>query len=278
MAEKFGLTILGSAAAEGIPARFCTCELCTKVRKMNPGCKDYRYRCSYALGDSVRIDFGPDSYASELRFGIDSGKMRHLLLTHCHEDHFYQRELLNRRRGYSVIDRPLTIHASQFSFATIPTDILAGLAELQIELHEVRPFEAFELPDEDLRVIPLTAAHQLNYRLPGIAFVYILERGNRRLFIGNDTGDFPPETKEFLSSYSNPFDVIVLDCTMGPKRCIDAHLGAGPFIETILGMNGKPGCRRVANHFTHNTLASHAELEEWLNPYGIEVGYDGMEL
>ena len=278
MSEKFGLTILGSAAAEGMPARFCTCELCTKIRKMKPDSKDYRYRCSYALGDAVRIDFGPDSYASELRFGIDSGKMRHLLLTHSHEDHFFQTELEFRRKGFSIVDKTLTIHASQFTLSTIPREILDKLADHQIELHEIRPFVPFTIPEEKLRIIPLTATHQLTYHLPGIALLFIIERGDQRLFIGNDTGVFPPETQEFLDSYPDPFDVIVLDCTMGPNRNGTGHLGARPFVDTILGMKGKPGCRRVANHFTHNALTSHAEFEAWLNPLGIEVGYDGMEL
>ena len=221
---------------------------------------------------------GPDSYASELRFGIDSGKMRHLLLTHSHEDHFYQNELAYRRPGFSVIDRPLTIHASQFTLSTVPHEYLVKLAELEIELHEIRPFEPFEIPEEELRIIPLTAAHQLPYHLPGIALLFIFERGDRRIFVGNDTGPFPPETQEFLDSYPDPFDAIVLDCTMGPKRNCGGHYGGQPFVDAILGMKGKPGCRLVANHFSHNGLASHADFEAWLNPFGIEVGYDGMEL
>jgi selenocysteine lyase/cysteine desulfurase len=40
----------------------------------------------------------------------------------------------------------------------------------------------------------------------------------------------------------------------------------------------KPGARLIANHFSHNPNLTHEELCTWLNPLGIEVGYDGMEI
>ena len=50
------VTILGSAAAEGIPAMFCNCRVCMKAWKN--GGKDVRMRTAYKLNDHVRVDFG----------------------------------------------------------------------------------------------------------------------------------------------------------------------------------------------------------------------------
>ena len=35
---------------------------------------------------------------------------------------------------------------------------------------------------------------------------------------------------------------------------------------------------KVANHFSHNGNATHAELCEFFEPKGVIVGYDGLEL
>ncbi len=56
------LRILGSAAAEGWPAPFCVCPACAQARQR--GGKNIRRRTSYQLGESIHIDWGPDSYAS----------------------------------------------------------------------------------------------------------------------------------------------------------------------------------------------------------------------
>ena len=48
------ITIMGSAAAEGIPSRFCSCDLCAEARKR--GGKDLRMTAAYSFNDRVRID------------------------------------------------------------------------------------------------------------------------------------------------------------------------------------------------------------------------------
>ncbi|MEI6501881.1 MAG: flagellar hook-basal body complex protein FliE [Armatimonadota bacterium] len=58
------LKLLGSAAAEGWPALFCACEACREARRL--GGKNLRRRTSYQLGDTVHVDFGPDSFSSML--------------------------------------------------------------------------------------------------------------------------------------------------------------------------------------------------------------------
>ena len=40
----------------------------------------------------------------------------------------------------------------------------------------------------------------------------------------------------------------------------------------------QPEARVIVNHFSHNCLGTHAELEAFFRPAGIEVGYDGLEI
>jgi phosphoribosyl 1,2-cyclic phosphate phosphodiesterase len=79
--------VLGSAAAEGWPAAFCVCEACGEARRR--GGKDLRRRTTYQLGDTVRVDWGPDSYASMIALGLDYAPLQHLFITHSHQEHFF---------------------------------------------------------------------------------------------------------------------------------------------------------------------------------------------
>ena len=49
----------------------------------------------------MHVDFGPDSFSSMLAFGLDYTLLRHLLITHAHQDHWFPDELAWRREGYS---------------------------------------------------------------------------------------------------------------------------------------------------------------------------------
>jgi phosphoribosyl 1,2-cyclic phosphate phosphodiesterase len=79
------LTILGSAAAEGVPALFCDCPTCHEARRR--GGRDLRRRTTY-LWEDVLVDLGPDLLSQTLAFGLDLAPLRHALITHTHGDHF----------------------------------------------------------------------------------------------------------------------------------------------------------------------------------------------
>ena len=64
------IQLLGSAAAEAIPAIFCDCRICREAWRL--GGKDVRMRTAYKLNDHVRVDFGPDTLAQEYRFELHS--------------------------------------------------------------------------------------------------------------------------------------------------------------------------------------------------------------
>ena len=76
---------LGTAAAEGIPALWCECDVCRKAKQLKG--KELRRRCSYFIDDDTIVDFGPDSYWQSMEFDVDLTLIKRVLFTHPHEDH-----------------------------------------------------------------------------------------------------------------------------------------------------------------------------------------------
>lgn len=89
---------LGTAAAEGLPALFCDCETCRKARKA--GGKEVRTRTQSIVDGKILIDFPPDTYTHALNYSLQLGKIRHLLITHSHMDHFFPVELIHRHEHF----------------------------------------------------------------------------------------------------------------------------------------------------------------------------------
>ena len=91
------IQILGSAAAEGIPAIFCNCRVCREA--WQNGGKDIRMRAAYKINEHVRIDFGPDSIAQEYRYQLHSENLKHLFITpaiNCNIFAFFMSEVFNK--------------------------------------------------------------------------------------------------------------------------------------------------------------------------------------
>ncbi|MBR5009902.1 MAG: hypothetical protein IKY06_04600, partial [Clostridia bacterium] len=76
---------LGTAAAEGWPAVFCTCEACKKAAQL--GGKNIRTRAGAIVDDVLLIDLNPDLYAQKLSLGLDLCLLKDIIVTHNHGDH-----------------------------------------------------------------------------------------------------------------------------------------------------------------------------------------------
>ncbi|MDD4098077.1 MAG: hypothetical protein PHC30_04850, partial [Lentisphaeria bacterium] len=85
------LTLLGTAAAEAVPALWCECDVCATARRR--GGKDVRRRCCYLLDDDTMIDFGPDAFWQTTQAQIDLTVLKRLIFTHPHIDHLNPTEL-----------------------------------------------------------------------------------------------------------------------------------------------------------------------------------------
>ena len=88
------VTVLGSAAAECIPALFCNCPTCRKAAEK--GGKDIRTRAQVLVNEDLMIDWPADAYLHKLQSGADFSKIETLLVTHSHSDHFRPLDLCLR--------------------------------------------------------------------------------------------------------------------------------------------------------------------------------------
>lgn len=286
------LLILGTAAAEGIPAYFCNCRVCREAAAK--GGKEIRGRSSYNFGGVIQVDFGPDMLQAFQRFYPRLNRMRHLLITHAHEDHLSPSELWFRSPGFRQIpddEPPLTIHGNGASLGRIVRDAaptMTGLAarsripsRMHVALHEIGAFESFDLPDVGATVRTFAADHDATLD----PMLFLITMGGRTILIGNDTGLFPEATKVALRALGGSvhIDVAVLDCCGGLlKGWEHGHMCAESNLVTFEELDGfgltDSKTQRIVNHFSHNGNATHEELCAFFEPKGISVAYDGMEI
>lgn len=268
------LRILGSAAAEGVPAIFCVCDVCREARRR--GGRNIRRRCTYLVGNRTMVDFGPDAYSSMIAFGLDYSRLEHLLISHAHQDHWYPEDLFFRRPGFSIVaeGNHLTVHGN----ASVGAKLAERVLETDRYAMGFRQAQAFVEVDlgEGMTAIPLPANHAHEQE----AFLWLVQTPHGTILFGNDTGWFPAETWDFLGGQE--LKVVLLDSTSGRIPSREGHMGAAVVVEArdMLEKIGAlaPGAVVVANHFSHNGGMLHEELEEFFAPHGIQVAYDGMML
>ena len=273
------IKILGSAAAEGIPALWCECETCGQAREK--GGKDIRQRASYLIDDDTMVDFGPDVFAQVIANKIDLSKIRRLIFTHQHADHLAPLGLVLRRPDFCTTRRAIKIFAPKSVLAVILRFIAEDanfLSFQDINTIPVPVTPGAAVVDDDLEILPLLANHPPY----GNAFVYVVSRHGRRAFIGTDTGWLPEESWELLRN--RPLDLAILDGTMALAEpdCDGGHMGARvvvKFAERLKAMGAlAAGAQLCVSHFSHGGKALHDDLRRFFEPHQIRPAYDGLTL
>ncbi len=271
---------LGTAAAEAFPAVFCHCCACRVARRL--GGKNIRARAGASINaGALLIDFPPDINAASLKYDIDLGNLSHLLVTHAHSDHFAVEELMNRDSAYCAHfpegERPLHVYGNHTVLSTLERALLLNFGESQrpsFAPHIVEPFQPFVAGD--LRIIPLLALHNRSEQ----CYIYIVESDEKRLLYAHDTGYFPEVDWEYITGM--PFDLVSLDCTFGPIKDGDNHMGIPDNVELQSRMEAlhctTGSTQFIINHFSHNGGMVHEELQQLAAPYGLVVAYDGLTI
>lgn len=279
------IQILGSAAAEGVPAIFCNCRVCQEAWKK--GGKDVRMRTAYKLNDEVRIDFGPDTLAQEYKFQLHSERLKHIFITHSHEDHLTPDYFYYRDPGFSKVpeDNILNIYGNRGvihllqKFFWDKVRFNGDYGRYRMNLVQTTHFEPVVLDDQDMEFYPLPACHQAGFIMDQPQF-FVFRTGSSWAMIANDTGVFHDPVWEFLEEKKFKFDLVITDCTGGVVDFEHNHMSGKFVLETKkrleeMGSVTDGTCYYI-NHFSHNGKATHAELESYYNPHGIQVGYDGL--
>ena len=273
---------LGTAAAEGIPAVFCQCALCREAEER--GGRDLRMRSAALINDRLLTDVSPDLFAAKLRFRLDLGSVRNIVITHAHMDHFNREELSMFAPGFAhVRDRGKislwgSAHTGRVWEEYIDTAIMKEPEMPKyFEFHVVEPFDSMDI--DGVRVTVLNAVHSC----PGSVF-YAFEQNGASLLYANDTGLFPQDTWEWLRGRKGmPFDVVSLDSTMGAvASSYNGHMTLEQNIYTrermIAEGSATEKTRFICHHFSHNGKMLYRELEELMGPKGFTIAYDGLTI
>lgn len=271
------IKVLGSGASEGFPAIFCNCDSCIRARAA--GGKNIRTRSQFYVDDDLMIDFGDDTFYHSLNENIGLSKMKYLLITHSHIDH-YNPTIFRYRGGYfasalcedilNVYSTPAVKEIYDQMERGRPEDAVAE----KINFNTMTEFLSFST--DKYIIHPVLATHMKNEK----CYMYVVEKDGKRVLFGTDSGYFPDETFEYLKGMH--LDLVFLDCTFGLHSYgIDSnHMG---FSENLLvkerfNENGTADDSTifVSHHFAHSCNSTHEELCEVMEQHGFLVSYDGM--
>ena len=272
------LKFLGTAAAEGAPALFCDCDYCEQARKL--GGKNIRTRSQSVINDELLIDFPADTYLHVLHHGLPLHKIYHCLITHGHQDHFYMPELFMRRNGFAHLkdDRPFQVYGSSVVYGQLAENktVQEMVENHQLVIHEVTPYVPFEVAG--YTVTALEADHDLTAG----PVIYLIEKDGKTLLYAHDTGYFPDSAWEWLEKHQPKLDCVTFDDCYVLADASRGHMGF-PTILKVKERMAEMGLLTedtvyVVNHFSHNRLLLHEEIEKAVAPEGFKVSYDGLEV
>lgn len=280
------LQLLGTAAAEAVPAVFCACDMCRYAREK--GGKELRTRSGAIIDDVIKIDFGPDSCHHALQNGLDYSRLHSLFITHTHSDHLQVMDLACRKPPYAhapANDPPLTVYGN----AAVEERLQPHLNERTL-FRQMKPFVTVHA--EGYQVTALEAVHCISldpnagypvvhegavYHRSEEALFYLIEKNGQRILYAHDTDEFTPTDMEFLTG--KKIDIISMDCTNGYLE-LDyvGHMGIRENLhmrEKLLACGAADEHTLfVSTHFSHNGLLPHEEMEKRLP--GFLIGFDGM--
>ncbi len=275
------ISFLGTGAAEGVPAMFCACPFCTKLRKAGDK-REFRTRSQVLIDDELSVDFPPEAYVHSLFCGVDLSALKYILVTHSHMDHFYAHDFILRGYKYATLSGGnLNIYGNRevknvFDECTrreMKEQVLSG-----INFVTVKPFQVLKFGD--YRVLTLPAQHGTAED----ALLFYVAKGGKGYLHLCDTGALSDEVIEFLKENDAHANLITFDCTFldaEPKpgtrhMCITDNLSIKKRLESAGVIDGGTKC--VITHFSHNSQPDRERLAAIEKEYPVIAAYDGLTL
>lgn len=276
------ITMLGTAAI-GYPLAFCNCENCKQAR-IHKG-KSIRKRASILINDDLIIDLGPDVQTAMTMYDKDMGRIKYLLQTHIHADH-YDAGLLTTRIPYMEMKNhnKLEIYAhpnclqimsdrvSQYEKADLLSE--EGSSKLNVKSSTINAGESISIGKYNIKAIETT--HDVKHG----SLLYVITEDNKSVFYATDTPALTDNALEQLKGYK--LNVVIMDHSFGNVDYSFSHLNEKLFIEQIKKMKNigviDDNTKIYGTHITHDGLSYHEQIEEKAILNGYHIAYDGMEL
>ena len=201
--------------------------------------KEFRRNSSALIDDIILID--PGKYVPDAikEFNVDISKIKYILNTHNHDDH-YNQETVDYlvKQGAKFID-------------TQPNDV--------IELGEYR-----------------VLAFRGNHTVPTCHF--IIEKGEKRMFYGLDGGWLMYEEIDAIWKKIVDLAVLdaTVGFVEGDYRIFE-HTSLNMILEMKKSINTAIK-KYVISHMAYTLHTDHKTLEKEMNKHGIITAYDGLEI
>lgn len=269
------LTYYGTSASEAWPALFCDCEACRMAKEL--GGKNIRSRSQALVGETLLLDFPPDTNYHAQKLNLNLKKVRSLLITHSHHDHFFPYDIFMRAPQFTdgEKDFKLTIYGNatveEMFFKAAESFLDPG----PIEFQRLSPFQKVSTEDEYI-ITALLADHNQ----PEESLIYIIEKHGQSLLYAHDTGIFPETTWKSLEG--KYFHLVSLDCTGLSRDWNRGHMGFASVFEVKERLQNM-GCIDersilVLSHFAHYGDFTHEKICHTAEKYGFSVAYNGFML
>ena len=274
------IKFLGTGAAEGVPAMFCNCPICQNVRAL--GESEFRTRTQVIIDDCISVDFPPEAYAHSLKHGVQLGKIKYLLVTHSHMDHFYAHDFILRGYKYAQIEEPkLEIYGNAEVKAVFDEctrrEMKPEVAPHTV-MHTIKPYQSFKVGE--YKVLTLPAQHSQTED----CLLYYIERADKGYLHLYDTGRIEDAAFDFLAKNKAKAQVVAIDCTFVEHTAGATSLHMG--IEDDMLMKEKllkagvidNNTKIIITHFSHNGNPTRVHLKEIEKKYNVTAAYDGFEV
>ncbi len=270
---------LGTAAAEGVPALFCTCERCVRSREI--GGRALRTRSQALIDDVLLIDFPADSLCHAFAYGLDYSKMAGCLVTHSHADHLYPADLEMFAPGFGRAPEGTGLHfygtKGVIEAMTVQSSAKA-IASGRVVLHTVGAYDEFEVGGYHI------TAYLARHAKGSDPIFYQIEKNGKNVLYAHDTHYFTDDIWEYWEKKKPHFDLVSLDCTNAllPLTYV-GHMGLAENVEVrkkMLEMGiADENTKFICNHFSHNgTGCVYDDYVPVAAAEGFLVSYDGMKL
>lgn len=268
------LSFLGTAAAEGFPAVFCNCEFCREARKL--GGRNIRTRSQALINDDLLIDLPADTYSHFLSNGIEGDKIKYLLVTHSHGDHFYCGELEMHYGAYAhnMRSKEMQMYCNKGTAAKFDA---INHEKWNVSMTVMKPFETVTFGEYTVTALP--ARH-----FYGDEALFYIIKSDKTILYAHDTGYFYDEVFDFLEKEGIKFDLVTLDCNYGDLERDDesTHMGISNIKRVVKRLSDigsvTKATKTIINHFSHNSNPIHHRLEECVADVGYTVSYDGLAI
>lgn len=276
------ITVLGSGGV-GYPLAFCDCKYCRGARVL--GGKNIRKRASLLVNDEMIIDLTPDSQVSMSMYNKDMGKVKYLLQTHTHFDHFDINQFTTLDYKYATKrENSLMLICSELCLSDIQNKVSKYdnmnlysddyLNKINLKTKTLNHGESINFDNYTIKAIYCSHDEKIGAQL------YLIKQNGKSLLYATDT---PPITETTLQELKGEkIDCIFLDESFGLRDYSFSHLNIKGFDEYVNKLKQNEflnkDCLIYATHLTHDGNPLHEELEQILSKYGYMPAYDGLEI